>query len=410
FPSVIELGFEGIAETIQANLNTVELAISRRKTPTAEQRKKRAFYRSGLTVCDAAIQYGKRWAQHLQAQAAVEIDPQRQEELFELASIFERVPAKPAQTFHEALQSMFVAHVILHQESFQHGISFGRMDQYLYPYLERDLASKRITCERAVDLLGCFLGKAAELIPLFFQRATQYFSGLSSASGITLGGRTEDGKDAVNLLSHLFLIAYDQIRLRQPNLHVRVHSESEPAFMDRCYEVLKKGGGMPAFFNDEEVVEVLEGRGVAKAHAQDYSIVGCVEWGVPYRSFPAAGSAFMSLPYILELTLGDGTDVSGDQVGPHTGKVEHFTDTASLLAAFRIQLKHCLQVIIDGNNAIEMAHALHRPTPMLSVLVGGCVAKGRDVTAGGAEYNSSGVQGVGMADVVDSVAAIEELV
>ena len=220
---------------------------------------------------------------------------------------------------------------------------------------------------------------------------------MSSASGITLGGRTADGSDAVNLVSHLFLVAYDQMRLRQPNLHVRVHPDSSPAFMARCYEVLKKGGGMPAFFNDDAIVGALGAARVAEAHARDYAIVGCAEWGAPYRSFPAAGACFVSLPHVLEFTLREGT--AGALV-----------DTESVLAAFRARLRDTLALVTDGNNAIELTHARHRPTPLLSILVGGSIERGKDVTAGGADYNPTGLQGVGLADVVDSLATIEQMV
>ncbi len=390
YPSVLRLGFEGI----EARLEEALAGCGRR---TAKQRRQRAFYEAGRTVAAAASRTGRRWQNHLRALAEAESDAARRRELLELADVFQQVPARPARTFHEALQSVFITHVIVHQESFQHGVSFGRMDQYLRPYLERDLAAGRIDIERAVELIGCFLGKAAELLPLFFQRATEYFSGLSSASGITLGGRTADGSDAVNLVSHLFLVAYDQMRLRQPNLHVRVHPDSSPAFMARCYEVLKKGGGMPAFFNDDAIVGALGAARVAEAHARDYAIVGCAEWGAPYRSFPAAGACFVSLPHVLEFTLREGT--AGALV-----------DTESVLAAFRARLRDTLALVTDGNNAIELTHARHRPTPLLSILVGGSIERGKDVTAGGADYNPTGLQGVGLADVVDSLATIEQMV
>jgi formate C-acetyltransferase len=390
YPSVLRLGFEGIRARLKA-------AIAECGGRTARERQQRSFFEAGRTVAAAACRTGRRWQAHLRALAEAESDAARRSELVLLADVFEQVPARPARTFHEALQSIFITHVIVHQESFQHGVSFGRMDQYLHPYLERDLAEGRIDLERAVELIGCFLGKAAELIPLFFQRATEYFSGLSSASGITLGGRAADGSDAVNLVSHLFLVAYDQMRLRQPNLHVRVHPGSSPAFMARCYDVLKQGGGMPAFFNDDAIVGALEASGVAEAHAGDYAIVGCAEWGAPYRSFPAAGACFVSLPHVLESTLREGV-------------TEALVDTEALLAAFRTRLRATLAVVTDGNNAIEFAHARHRPTPLLSILVGGSIERGKDVTAGGADYNPTGLQGVGLADVVDSLAAIERLV
>ena len=410
YPSVLQLGFVGLERRLKDRLHGLESATPKHAQSTAAQRAQIAFCEAGLTVCAAAIRYGRRWSEHLRGLAARETDGARRGELAELASIFERVPAQPAESFHEALQSVFITHVIVHQESFQHGVSFGRLDQYLTPYLMRDLESGQLDRARAVELIGCFLGKAAEMVPLFFERATEYFSGLSSASGITLGGRNADGSDATTLLSFLVLEAYDQLRLRQPNLHARVHPGSDSEFVSRCLEVVSKGGGMPALFNDEEVVPALERALTCGDDAHDYAVVGCAEWGIPGRSFPAAGACFVNLPHVLELALNDGTDRDGRQLGPHTGGAETIMDRARLLDAFRTQLKNTLAIVTEGNNAIEVAHGRHRPTPLLSCIVGGCIESARDVTAGGADYNSAGVQGVGLADVVDSLMAIERLV
>jgi len=367
YPLVLREGFAGIEQRI----------LTARADATDDQR---AFYDAALITTRAAIQFGRRWQAHLRAHGHDE-----------LAALLERVPEHPATTFHEALQSLFITHVIVHQESFQHGVSFGRMDQYLLPYFEAD----GIDYDEAVELIGCFLVKAAELLPLFFDRATQYFSGLSSASGITLGGVTEDGDDAVNTLSFAILDAYDQVRLRQPNIHVRVHQGSSQAFMRRCYEVLKKGGGVPALFNDEEIVGALAKHGASEADAQNYSIVGCAEWGVPGRSFPAAGAGFVSLPLALLRALEDDAAV---------------TSMESLVGAFADQLRALLEQATAGNNAIERAHARYRPTPLLSVLIDGCIDSGRDANDGGAVYNPAGLQAVGLADVADSLAALEHAV
>jgi formate C-acetyltransferase len=390
YQAVLEKGFNGIVAA-------AEEASARSRS--ADQR---AFYEAASIVARAAIDFGRRWSRHCAAQAELCSDPQRADELRNLARIFERVPAQPANTFHEAVQSLFLAHVIVHQESFQHGVSFGRVDRMLFPYYARDRAAGRLTREQAVEILGCFLGKAAEQVPLFNSMATEFFSGLSSASGLTLGGLDSAGNDATNELSYLFLEAYDRMRLRQPNLHLRVHRESPPKLRARAYEVLKKGGGMPALFNDDAVLPAIQASGVSLADARDYSIVGCVEWGVPRKSFPAAGAAFLSLPAVLDDTL---------HPRRRSGKAAtSFASMDEFLAAFRRQLRRTIQSAVAGNDAIERAHALFRPTPLLSLLVTGCLETGRDVTAGGARYNSTGIQGVGLADVADSLAAIEQLV
>lgn len=314
YPRVLRLGFNGIKEKIRHHLERMP---DTRGNPAIEER--RAFYEAALITTDAAIEYGKRWCRHLTELATAEKNPERGAELAALADMFRRIPAEPAETFYEAVQSLFITHVMVHGENFQHGVSFGRVDQYLYPYYIKDLETGVLTTDKALEILGCFIAKAGELIPLFFDRATEFFSGLSSASGLTLGGCLPDGSDGVNELSYLFLHAYDQVRLRQPNFHVRVHRDTPAAFLTLCADVLKKGGGLPAFFNDEQVTTALVNTGFREDDAADYSIVGCVEWGVPGKSFPAAGQSLSIFPwrFILPCTTGNsGEKRSARQPGP----------------------------------------------------------------------------------------------
>jgi len=419
YPTVLEKGFRGIESSILERMSEVKDRLEEARSGQGSGaggretiqglEEKLAFYEAGKIVTGAAVEYGARWSRHLKDLAAREEDVGRREELMELSGIFEQVPAAPATSFHEAVQSVLTTHVILHQESFQHGVSFGRMDQYLLPFYRKDVEAGRLTPERAVEILGCFLGKAGELLPLFFDRATEYFSGLSSASGITLGGQKADGSDGVNELSYLILLAYDQVRLRQPNLHVRQSDGAPRAFRDLCREVLSKGGGLPAFFNDRTIVPALQRVGMTDRDAKEYAVVGCVEWGCPGKSFPAAGAVFVNLPMALHLALHNGC-FNGSRFGPATGLPEDFPTMEELLQAFRKQLEHLLHLAVEGNNAIEKTHALHRPTPLLSCVVQGCIEKGIEVNAGGAVYNSTGCQGVGLADAIDSFTAIEQLV
>lgn len=397
YESVLDHGLDGLAMKVARALATNDCSPTQRR-----------YLRSCQTVLRAATAHARRWRGHASRLAGQEQDPVRAGELRDIADTLARVPHKPATTFREALQSIVLTHCMLHYESFQHGISFGRLDQILWPYLERDLGDSRLTYDDAVELLGCFLGKAAELLPLFFDRATAYFSGLSSASGITLGGRTASGADAVNLCSFAVLEAYDQMRLRQPNIHVRVHDRIDPDFMDLCHTVLSKGGGMPAFFNDQPIEDALVAAGASTERARTYSIVGCAEWGVPSCSFPAAGAGFLNLASPLELALRGGLR-DGELVGAETPAPEALTTIDAVFDAFRVHLGDLVERAVRGNNAIEQAHAEHRPTPMLSTLVDGCIECGTDVTGGGALMNSAGLQGVGLAEVADSLAGLEAL-
>jgi pyruvate formate-lyase/glycerol dehydratase family glycyl radical enzyme len=416
YPTLLKFGFNGIRGMAETRLKEALERLAKLKSGTSDPAKARAilknriaFYQSAVIVADAAIEYGSRWKSHLEQISRGASDPARKAELDAMAAMFANIPAHPPASFHEAVQMVFMGHVMLHQENFQHGVSFGRMDQYLYPFYARDVRSGRLTPGRAAEILGCFICKAGELVPLFFDRATEYFSGLSSASGITLGGTTPDGTSGVNDLSYLILLAYDQVRLRQPNFHVRLDDHTPREFRHLCYDVLKKGGGIPAFFNDHAVIPALMRADIAEKDARDYAVVGCVEWGVPGKSFPAAGAVFINLAMALHLALHNGR--FGDRpFGPPTGPPERFSSMDLLLDAFRKQLAHLVERAVDGNNAIEQTHANHRPTPLLSVLVDGCMEKGREINAGGARYNSTGCQGVGLADVVDSLTAIDQIV
>jgi len=414
YPSVLKLGFNGMAREIRGKLEEAKAELESSvadgsKIPSLQINDKIAFYEAALTCAEAGADYGRRWSKFLEHEAAKATGEARKQELLRLSEVFNRVPAEPAETFYEALQCVFITHVMLHYENFQHGISFGRMDQYLYPYYQRDMESGRLTREQAAELTGCFIAKAGELLPLFFERATEYFSGLSSASGITLGGRTSDGKDGVNELSYLFLQAYDQVRLRQPNFHVRVNLDTPFEFINLCCEVLKKGGGLPAFFNDDEIPAALERSGIARPDAEDYSIVGCVEWGVPGKSFPAAGAIFLNIPMALHLALHNGK-FDGLRFGPQTGETGSLHNMDAVIGAFEQQLEHVVKCATSGNNAVEKTHAAHHPTPFLSIVVDGCIEKGMEVNAGGARYNSTGCQGVGLADAVDALTVIEQIV
>lgn len=379
YEAVLRLGFLGLLDRAEA----------RARDATGEAL---AFATAAAEVCRAMLDFAHRWQDHCAREAARCTDPVRAAELWELVAVLGRVPSRPARTLHEALQAIFLTHVALHQESFQHGVSFGRLDQLLQPYYLADRAAGRIDEARATELLGCFLGKAAEQVPLFNGLATRYFSGLSSASGITIGGTDGEGRDQSNALTHLILAAVDRMRLRQPNLHLRWGPSTPASVMEHAAEVVGRGGGVPAFFNDLQVPASIEALGVRRSDAHDYAVVGCVEWGVPGKSFPAAGAGFVN----LAAALLDGW-----------AAVDENVDAEGVFEGFQVRLAAVVQEAVEANNAIEQTHRRDRPTPLLSVVVDGALDHGKDVTAGGARIDSTGIQGVGLADVADSLAAVE---
>ena len=410
YEKVLKKGFLGIAEDAGEQIESIE-QIESSAGMTPELMRQLHFHEAVRKTSLAAARFGERYRTDALKLAEESDDPTRRDELLEIAGALERVPARPARTFREAAQSIWLAHVIVHQENFQHGISFGRLDRILWPYYAADVEAGRLDYGDAVELIGCMLVKSSELLPLFNAIGTKFFSGLSSAQGITLGGTDKDGADATNELSHAFLDAYDFVRLRQPNLHARVHAGTPEEFLIKIAGVIKKGGGMPGLFGDAAIVPGLSLQGDNGADAWDYSIVGCVEPNVQGKTFSACGAAFVSLGIALEMALNNGRSRFNDlDVGPKTGDASQFTSIDEVVDALREQVAFLVRNAAAGNSSIELAHMDIYPTPLLSALVDGCVESGKDVTLGGALYNCTGMQGVGLADVADSLAAIDALV
>ncbi len=410
YEKVVRQGFLGICEEAERHINRLE-EIESAGGMTPELLSQLHFYEAVRVTSQAATRFAERYRAGALQLAEVTADVTRRQELLEIAEVLERVPALPARTFREAVQSVWLAHVVVHQENFQHGISFGRLDQYLYPYYAADMEAGRLEYGDAVELLGCMMVKCAEILPLFNSVGTKFFSGLSSAQGITLGGTNESGEDATNDLSYAFLDAFDMVRLRQPNLHARIHPKTPDEFLMKIADTVKKGGGMPALFGDKGVIPGLSLQGDTASDAWDYSIVGCVEPNVQGKTFSACGAAFLNLGIALEMALTGGQSRFNDlRIGPDTGDASRFTSIEDVIEALGEQIAFLVRNAAAGNTAIELAHMDIYPTPMLSALVEGCMESGKDVTVGGALYNFTGMQGVGLADVADSLAAIDELV
>ncbi|MBI4832044.1 MAG: formate C-acetyltransferase/glycerol dehydratase family glycyl radical enzyme [Candidatus Lindowbacteria bacterium] len=410
YEKVVKQGFLGIAQEAEAHIERIE-EIEDSGSITPELAGQMHFYEAVRAVCLASVRFAERYRAKALELAERANDPERQQELHAVAKTLERVPARPARTFREALQAIWLAHVIVHQENFQHGISFGRLDRILYPYYAADVEARRLDYGDAVELVGCMMVKCAEILPLFNSIGTKFFSGLSSAQGITLGGTDSEGNDATNELSYALLDSVDAVRLRQPNLHARVHRKTPEEFLVKVADVIKKGGGMPGLFGDAGIIPGLSLQGNNGDDAWDYSIVGCVEPNVQGKTFSACGAAFVNLAIALEMAVNNGKSLfNGSAFGPPTGDPIGFKSIEEVTEALREQIAALVRNAVAGNNAIELAHMDIYPTPLLSALVDGCMESGRDVTAGGALYNCTGMQGVGVADVADSLAAIDALV
>ncbi len=369
------------------------------------------IYQAMRIALEGLLTYASRLAREAERQAREETDPARRGELTELARILRKVPAGPAETLHEALQSLWLTHLAVILESLNSAISFGRIDQYLYPYYRKDLEEGRLTREEAKELIASFAAKAVEHVFLISERISQYHGGYLVVQAAIVGGMDREGNDAVNDLTHLFLDVMEDYGLRDPNFQARVHAASPEDYLRRVAEVARQGNGMPALFFDQAVISSLVAKGYPVEEARDYGVVGCVELSLPGKSFFSTDAGLFNLPICLEMALNRGRRFGHrTRNGALTPDPSTFSGMDQVLEAFEAQVGLMLEKMIDDFHYIELGNRDFHPTPFSSMLVEGCIDKGMDLTAGGALYNSSGVQGVGVADVADSLAALDEVV
>jgi formate C-acetyltransferase len=368
-------------------------------------------YQAVLTVLEALAELGERYAEEAARLAKAEQDSRRREELEQIARICRRVPRYGARTFHEALQALLLAHIAIVNEGLEVSICPGRMDQYLFPYYVEDLESGRTTRERAKELLSCFCIKLCETVPVLGSVANDANGGLPSYQTVVIGGVDRDGNDAVNELSYVLLEVTDELRLREPNFHARLHDGSPEDYVERIYGALANGANSPALYNDDLIVPTLVTYGHSLEDARDYAPIGCVEPTCQGKSFASTDAVVFNTPAVLELALNEGKRFgSRRRVGAKTMPVSRMTAMQDVVDAFRMQLRHRLSKMVADLKAVERANAEHHPTPLTSALIEGCIERGRDVTRGGARYNRSGIQCVGATDVGDSLYAIDQLV
>jgi formate C-acetyltransferase len=391
YEKIIQIGIDGYLEAIKGRNGDL--------------------HRAARIACEGLLNFARRVGDEADHQAGLEKDPVRSEELKKIVDVCRKVPQKPAETFHEALQSLWFAHMGVCLEGLNSAVSFGRVDQYLYPYYKKDINEGRITPDEAFELLLCFSAKTTEHVFLLSERASQYHGGFLVAQAATVGGTDQHGRDAVNDLTYLFLDVMEHARLRDPNYMARVHPGSPREYVRRVVDVARKGNGVPGLFNDSPTVEALVRHGFPLEEARDYGIVGCVEPSFPGRSFFSTDAALFNLPLCLIFAINQGKRINGRRrIGAKTLPPEVLGSMDAVMEALTVQVNHMVQRMIHDMQIIEAGNRDFHPTPFSSLLVDGCMESGKDLTAGGARYNSSGVQGVGVADTADSLAALHELV
>jgi formate C-acetyltransferase len=369
------------------------------------------FYEAVKIALEGIIKFADRCAE-LAEKLSKDASGNRKKELKEIAEVCRRVPAYPPRTFHEALQFVWFFQIALHQENYEQGISIGRIDQFLLPYYRKDVEEGGLDREMASELIQCLWIKTSEIIPALSSLFSQkFFGGLLTNQAVTVGGVDKDGRDATNELSCLILEATDELRLRQPNLIVRLSKKTTEDFRDKVSEVINRGGNVLSVFNDDIAIPALCKRSVSVEDARDYSVTGCVEPTSAGKTFGSTDATLFNIAICFELALNNGRSrVLKKQMGPKTGNPRNFKSVDDVISAFRKQVSHFVKRMADGSNFIEIAHQKMKPTPVMSVAIYGCFEAGRDVTSGAAKYNFTGVQVVGIADVADSLAAIEKFV
>ena len=404
YRTVLEVGLEGYRKrTLQekANLDLTE----------PESIDKYQFYNAILIVLDAVQTYAERFSA-LAKQMAETAAPERKAELLEISRICAKVPNQPAETFQEAVQSVWFIQLILQIESNGHSLSYGRFDQYMYPYLKSDLEKDNITEAKAVELLTNLWIKTLTVNKVRSQAHTFSSAGSPLYQNVTIGGQTRDKKDAVNKLSYLVLRSVAQTKLPQPNLTVRYHSGLDNNFMNECIEVMKLGFGMPAFNNDEIIIPSFEKIGVTEEDAYDYSAIGCVETAVPGKwGYRCTGMSYMNFPKILMIAMNDGIDpVSGKRFVEGYGHFKEMKSFEELQDAWDKTVRELTRMSVIVENAIDIGLEREVPDVLCSALTEDCIGRGKTLKEGGAVYDFiSGLQ-VGIANLADSLAAIKKLV
>ncbi len=379
---------------------------------TWEGLRQHQLYLAMAEALDGLSTFIDRFARLAREQAATCSDPSRRAELETIAATCAAIVLEPPRSFRQALQLTYFVQLVLQIESNGHSLSLGRMDQYLGPFYDRDLASGAVTREEASELLSCTWLKLLAIKKVRSWSHTRYSAGGPLYQNVTIGGTTRDGRDAVNALSYLILESVGDMRLTQPNLTVRYHRGLPHEFLEACLTVIRKGFGMPAFNNDEVVVPGMIALGVSEEDARDYSAIGCIEVAVPGKwGYRTTGMSFLNLARILLATLDDGRDAtSGEVFFPGTGRLTDFASFDQLMAAWKTQIERYARASVAVDTAVDSALEDLVPDILCSAFTDDCIRRGKHLKEGGAVYDFvSGLQ-VGIANLGNALAAIKKLV
>lgn len=405
YEKVLKLGLIDFKERTEKKLKELDLTDYRNLN-------KSYFYRAILIVIDAVTAFAKRYADLAAQKAEIETSPQRRAELLEMSRILNKVPYYPAESFQEAVQSVWMIHLILQIESNGHSLSYGRMDQFLYPYFKKDLEEKKISEDQACEILTNLWLKTFTINKIRSWSHTRFSAGSPLYQNVTVGGQTTDKKDAVNPLSYLILRSVAQTRLPQPNLTVRYHKGLDDDFMKECIEVVRLGFGMPAFNSDEIIIPSFIEKGVAEEDAYNYSAIGCVEVAVPGKwGYRCTGMSFLNFPKSLLIALNDGVDPeSGVKLCEGVGHFKDMTSFDQVKAAWDKIIREFTRQCVIIDNCVDTALEEVTADVLCSALTDDCIERGLNLKEGGAVYDFISDLQVGIANLGDSLAAIKKCV
>lgn len=402
YEEVLAIGYEGIMAKAQAELDRCQVG-------DGDYARRSRFLNAVILSCQAVMEYAQRYAALAEKMAAECSDPVRRNELEVIALNCSHVPARGAGSFYEACQSFWFVQQLLQLESSGHSISPGRFDQYMYPYYKRDLDNGNITREFAQELMDCIWVKLNDLNKCRDAASAEGFAGYSLFQNLIAGGQNKDGEDVTNDLSIMCIQASMHVQLPQPSLSVRVWNSTPHEFLIKAAELTRTGIGLPAYYNDEVIIPALQNRGLSLEDAREYNIIGCVE---PQKAGKTDGwhdAAFFNMCRPLELVFSNGMD-KGELVGIPTGDVTEMTTFEEFYDAYKKQMDYFISLLVNADNAIDVAHAERCPLPFLSCMVDDCIKRGISVQEGGAVYNFTGPQGFGIANMADSLYAVRQLV
>ena len=410
YPEILKLGTNGITAKIDKELSA---------TSESEKQKRDTLQAMKISL-EGINAYAKNLAKEAWRLAAQEKEPVRKNELLHLADICERVPDSPCTTLDEAVNAMWIMWIGVHMENTNAGFSLGRLDQWLQPYFTADMA--RLTDEKekqeylkhSIELIGCFYMRCTDHLPLTPDIGNYLFGGSSSDQAITLGGVTPEGEDAVNDMTYIFLKVTEMLSIRDPNVNARFNrGKNSATYLKRLCEVNLNTTATPSIHNDEAVMASLAEFNYPAEHLRDWSATGCVEPTLSGRHIGHTNCMMFNMVAALEMALNNGRHpLMRWDLGPKTGDIKagDFKDYESFFNAFAVQLRFLADQTCEYNNLLGEAHQAIRPTPFISALIEGPLKKGKDVTKGGALYNSSGTACIGLADITDSLMVIKKLV